>query len=238
MSNSKHKKCCKSDNCDECRFVDVKFYNETSATNLIWPPQDNARSLGKINASSGLGFGRRPNNRIVSHIPAPTTVPISSSVTIFDVDFYMAGRERLLIDTTICAETQNLDLGILRPVQPHAPTTTMGPGSAAINNLYNVYKLWVDDVLVAKGGASVVDSEDPTNSETYYTDFLSTATIQWGGTVDPSTYKVNIKVTAELASKNSNVNDPTQFFSNIDVSTGNFTDAKGASLRITGFYRS
>jgi hypothetical protein len=86
---------------------------------------------------------------------------------------------------------------------------------------YNVYKLYVNNILVCQSGCESLADSSTIN--------LDSCTLLWGG--NPSgcnKYANTVKVTAQLIQPDGS--DP--IYSNITNSLGNFQGAKGAFIRI------
>lgn len=99
-----------------------------------------------------------------------------------------------------------------------------GFSSSADNELYNVYKLYVNGELVAQTGYE---------SETdQYAPNLSPAHMIWAGDICRK-HSTTIKVTAELIVRIDGFT--TEVNSNVDKTVGKFRDAKGAFLRVVRF---
>jgi hypothetical protein len=197
--NNHSKKSCD----DECKTVDIKVYDTTKAKNLAW-----------FFGTSEVGR-KKSGNRINPYANRDLN---PNEVDIFNVNIYPCGIERVLIDCTICTES-----GIYVNKPPVEPSIEL----RSIQELYNVYKLYIDDKIVTQGGFTTTNP-------------LTTCALQWGiDSIDPCKYKINVRITAELKLSNGSITNirSEPFISDIDPDFGLFNDAKGATLRITNFYK-
>lgn len=126
-------------------------------------------------------------------------------VTLFNVWVKLTGNKQLLVDANIAAE-----------ISPSAP------------EVYNMYKLYVDDKPVAQAGYEADDEAAGPN--------LETSSINWGKNFNApanccephcSCPCVKVKLTAQIKGPAGGPN----FASNVNNQSGNFKGAKVASLR-------